>query len=340
MHPSAPTLAGTSPLAMTIIDLEALHAQYPRVIVALGTFDGVHRGHQAILGRTIAWARAVAGTAAALTFDRHPLEVLRPDRAPRSITPLPLKAAILRDLGVDLLVVARFDQALADTPAEEFIAGALVGRLNVVGVCVGYNFGFGRGRSGTPALLEASGRTHGFGLAVIPPVEHGGRTVSSTAVREALERGAVAEAWDLMERPYAAEGAVVHGAGRGATIGVPTANLPAGPDLLVPNGVYAARACVGGAGHDALVNVGVAPTFGPGARQIEVHLLGFAGTLYGARLRLLLVDRLRAEQRFPDAAALVAQIRRDRAAAEARFARITDRSWEAWALHPEPPVLS
>lgn len=325
---------------MAVAGLKALRGQHPRVIVALGTFDGVHRGHQAILGRTIGWARAVAGTAAVLTFDRHPLEVLRPGAAPRPITPPSLKAAILEDLGIDLLVVARFDRAMADTPAEDFIARALVERLGAVGVCVGYNFGFGRGRAGTPALLEEAGRAHGFGVAVIPPLEHEGRTVSSTAVREALDRGAVAEAWALMGRPYAAEGEVVHGAGRGSAIGIPTANLPAGPDLLIPDGVYAARACAAGAGYFALVNVGQAPTFGPGARQVEAHLLGFAGALYGARLRLLFLDRLRGERRFPDAAALVAQIRRDREAAEGRFARIADLSWETWALHPGPPVLS
>ncbi len=329
---------------MLIEDLEAVRGRHARVVAALGTFDGVHRGHQAILRRTLSWARAVAGTAAALTFDRHPMEIVAPDRAPRPLTPLSLKQDILRDLGLDLLVVARFDRALADTPASAFIAEALVARLNVVGVCVGYNFGFGRGRAGTPELLVAAGRDHGFGVAVIPPVERGGRTVSSTAVREALERGAVAEAWDLMGRPYAVEGTVVRGAGRGATLGIPTANLAAGAELLVPNGVYAARACVGGSGQFALVNVGVAPTFqsggGPGGRRIEAHLLDFAGALQGTRLRLLFLERLRPERRFPSAEALVAQIRQDREAAEALFARLTDRAWETWALQPEAAVVS
>ena len=329
---------------MLIEDLDAVRGQHARVVAALGTFDGVHRGHQAILRRTLAWARAVAGTAAALTFDRHPMEIVAPDRAPRPLTPPPIKQDILRDLGLDLLVVVRFDRALADTPALEFIAQALVRRLNVVGVCVGYNFGFGRGRAGTPGLLAEAGRDHGFGVAVIPPVEHGGRTVSSTAVREALERGAVAEAWDLVGRPYAVEGTVVPGLGRGATLGIPTANLAAGAELLIPNGVYAARACLGGSGHWALVNVGVAPTFqsggGPGARRVEAHLLEFAGALHGARLRLLFLERLRPEQRFASAEALVAQIRRDREAAEALFGRLADRSWETWALHPEGAVVS
>lgn len=340
---------------MIVADLGTLRAEYPRVIVALGTFDGVHRGHQAILRRTLAWARTVAGTSAVLTFDRHPLEVLRPDQAPRAITPLPLKAAILQDLGFDLLAVARFDRRLADTPAAAFVQDALLARLNVVGVCVGYNFGFGRGRGGTPDLLAQAGRAHGFGVDVIPPVEHNGRTVSSTAVREALERGAVAEAWELMGRPYAVEETVGHGAGRGATIGIPTANLPAGADLPIPNGVYAARACVGGAGHFALVNVGVAPTFRPaagpsggpggrtvggsGGRQIEAHLLDFRGDLYGRRLCVLFLDRIRSEQRFPSAEALVEQIRRDRATAAARFARIADFMWEHWALQPEDAVV-
>lgn len=326
--------------AVIVADLDGLRGEHARVVAALGTFDGVHRGHQAILRRTLAWARAVAGTAAVLTFDRHPMEIVAPERAPRPLTPLPLKTDILRDLGLDLLAVVRFDQAVADTPAQEFIARALVARLNVVGVCVGYNFGFGRGRAGTPDVLVEAGRAHGFGVAVIPPVEHGGRTASSTAVREALERGAVAEAWDLMGRPYAVDGTVVRGVGRGATIGIATANLEAGAELLIPNGVYAARACVAGTGHFALVNVGVAPTFGPGGRRIEAHLLGFAGALYRARLRLLFLDRLRPERQFPSAEALVAQIRRDREAAGTLFGRITDLSWEAWALQAEATVVS
>jgi riboflavin kinase/FMN adenylyltransferase len=329
---------------MIVADLDSLHGEHARVVAALGTFDGVHRGHQAILRRTLAWARAVAGTAAVLTFDRHPMEIVAPDRAPRALTPLPLKTDILRDLGLDLLAVVRFDRAVADTPAQEFIAQALVARLNVEGVCVGYNFGFGRGRAGTPDVLVEAGRASAFGVAVIPPVEHGGRTVSSTAAREALGRGAVAEAWDLLGRPYAVEGTVVRGAGRGATIGIPTANLAAGSELLIPDGVYAARACVAGTGHFALVNVGVAPTFesagGPGGRRIEAHLLGFAGALVGARLRLLFLDRIRPEERFPSAEALVARIRRDREAAETLFGRITDFSWEAWALQAEATVVS
>lgn len=325
---------------MIVADLESLHGQYPRVVAALGTFDGVHRGHQAILRRTLTWARAVAGTAAALTFDRHPMEIVAPDRAPRPLTPLPLKTDILRDLGLELLAVVRFDRTVADTAAGDFIAEALVRRLNVVGVCVGYNFGFGRGRAGTPELLAEAGRAYGFGVKIIPPIEHGGRTVSSTAVREALERGAVAEAWDLMGRPYTVEGTVVRGAGRGSTIGIPTANLEGGAELLIPNGVYVARACVAGAGHFALVNVGVAPTFGPAGRRIEAHILRFAGALYGARLRLLFLERLRSEQRFPSAEALVAQIRRDREAAETVFVRIADFAWEAWALQAEGAVVS
>ncbi len=325
---------------MIVADLESLHGQHARVVAALGTFDGVHRGHQAILRRTLAWARTVAGTAAVLTFDRHPMEIVAPGRAPRPLTPLALKTDILRELGLDLLAVVRFDRAVADTAAGDFIAEALVTRLNVVGVCVGYNFGFGRGRTGTPELLAEAGRAHGFGVVVVRPVEHAGRTVSSTAVREALDRGAVAEAWDLMGRPYAVEGTVVRGVGRGSTIGIPTANLEAGAELLIPNGVYAARACVGGSGHFALVNVGVAPTFGPGGRRIEAHLLGFTGALYGARLRLLFLDRLRPERRFPSAGALVAQIRRDREAGEAVFGRIADFAWEAWALQAVGAVVS
>lgn len=329
---------------MIVADLDSLRGDHPRVVVALGTFDGVHRGHQAILRRTREWARQVAGTAAVLTFDRHPLEVLRPGQAPRAITPLPVKAAILEDLGMDLLVVARFDRRLADTPAEAFIAEALVRRLRVVGVCVGYNFAFGRGRQGTPEMLAGAGAEFGFGVAVVPPVEHGGRTVSSTAVREALERGAVEEAWDLMGRPYAVEGTVVRGAGRGAAIGLPTANLAAGVDLSIPNGVYAARACVDGAGHCALVNVGVAPTFrpagAPGPRQLEAHLLDFRGALYGRVLRVLFLARLRSERRFPSAEALLAQIGRDRAAAAHCFAGIPERPpWEAWALQPRGAVV-
>lgn len=304
-----------------IEDLDRLTGQFPGVAAGIGTFDGVHRGHQEILRRVLSVARARGGTAAVFTFTGHPLAVLNPARAPRLITPYPLKRHLLGASGIELLVAVPFTRALADTSAEDFVKTILVDRLRAQVVCIGHDFGFGRDRRGTPVLLESLGREYGFGVEVVPPVCIGGVPVRSTRIRELLAGGAVREAARFLGRLYRVLGRVERGRGRGRALGFPTANLRPPDHLLVPDGVYACRAEIAGGVHDAVANVGQAPTFGGGDRWVEVHLLPWdGGELYGQEMALGFVERLRGEERFASAADLRTQIARDREAARMALA--------------------
>jgi riboflavin kinase / FMN adenylyltransferase len=293
--------------------------------VALGTFDGVHLGHRAILGTALARAREVGIEAVACTFDPHPMEVLQPDRAPTPITPLDERLRLIGETGVDAVVVLAFTRELAAVEPEAFVKDVLLDRLRAREVVVGYNHRFGRGARGDPRLLEALAGRLGFRAHVVPPMTVDGSAVSSTGIRTALRRGDVAAAARSLGRPYAIEGTVTSGAGRGRTLGFPTANIAPDRALLVARGVYRglvtpegeARTPDGGArkAHTAVVNVGVRPTFGETVLAVEAHLLDFAGDLYGRQVRLDFVDRLRDEMRFASVEDLKAQVARDIAAA-------------------------
>jgi riboflavin kinase/FMN adenylyltransferase len=290
--------------------------------VAVGNFDGVHRGHLALVAAAVARARASSGAAVVLTFDPHPARVLRPSAAPAALTTLQQKQELVATLGIDRLVVVPFDARLAALSPEAFAGEVLQQALGARHVVVGESFRFGRGRAGDPASLTALGASLGFAVEVVPPVLHAGRPISSSRVREALARGDVGEARELLGRAYFVDGSVVRGDGRGRQLGVPTANLAQDAQLVPAHGVYAGRCRVGGdAWHDAVVNVGERPTFGGGRVTLEAHLLDFDRDLYEARVRLEFQERLRGEQRFESAEALVAQIRADVAAARARLAR-------------------
>jgi riboflavin kinase / FMN adenylyltransferase len=288
--------------------------------VAVGNFDGVHRGHQALVAAAVARSRATGGAAVVLTFDPHPARVLRPQEAPAALTTLAQKEELVAALGIDRLVVVEFDTRLAALSPEAFAREVLQQALGARHVVVGESFRFGRGREGDPRRLEALGASLGFAVEVVPPLLEGGRAISSSRVREALESGDVGEARTLLGRDYFVDGEVVRGDGRGRTIGVPTANLAPEEQILPANGVYAARCRTGaGAWHAAAVNVGERPTFGGGRVRLEAHLLDFEGDLYGAQLRVAFHERLRGEQRFDGKDALVAQIRRDIEAVRARL---------------------
>ena len=288
--------------------------------VAVGNFDGVHRGHQALVAAAVARSRASGASAVVLTFDPHPARVLRPQAAPAALTTLAQKEELVAALGIDRLVVVPFDARLAALSAEAFAREVLQQALGARHVVVGESFRFGRGREGDPRRLEALGASLGFAVEVVPPLVEDGRPISSSRVREALERADVGEARKLLGRDYFVDGEVVRGDGRGRTIGVPTANLAPLEQILPAHGVYAARCRPGaGAWHAAAVNVGERPTFGGGRVRLEAHLVDFEGDLYGARLRVAFHERLRGEQRFESPDALVAQIRRDIEAARARL---------------------
>jgi riboflavin kinase / FMN adenylyltransferase len=289
--------------------------------VAVGNFDGVHRGHQALVGAAVARARTAGEAAVVLTFDPHPAAVLRPQAAPAALTTLAQKQELVAALGVDRLVVVPFDARLAALAPEAFATEVLQQSVGARHVVVGESFRFGRGRAGDPRALEELGRTRGFGVEVVPPVMEEGRPISSSRVREALAGGRVDEAQRLLGRPYFVDGVVVRGDARGRTLGFPTANLRPEPQILPARGVYAAQCRLAdGSERAAVVNVGERPTFGGGRVTLEAHLPGFDGDLYDARLRVSFHHFLRAEQRFASAEALVAQIRADVEAARARLA--------------------
>ncbi len=276
--------------------------------VAVGEFDGVHLGHRAV----------IAGSDTVLTFEPHPLAVLRPDTPPPLITSLEIKARLVAGLGVRELVVIPFDDAFAHQTAAEFIDDVLVGKLGATHVSVGDNFRFGHGAGGNAALLSADPR---FETRVVPMVEVAGEVVSSSRIRSLVEAGEVERATAFLGAPFSVTGIVRHGDKRGRTLGFPTANLVPEEGLLYPgHGVYAARALLDDTSLErcAAVNVGVRPTFDSGlGLLIEAFLVDWQGDLYGQQLTVEFLGRLRGEERFDSVDALIVQMNRDVDAARA-----------------------
>ena len=278
--------------------------------VAVGTFDGVHRGHREV----------IRGSDTVLTFDPHPIAVVNPAAAPKLLTPIPIKGDLIAGLGVEDLVVIPFDQDFAALEAEEFVEEVLVRRLGAEEVAVGENFRFGKGAKGDAELLLSRPE---FRTRVVPLVEVAGETVSSSQIRALVSAGELQKAAEFLGGPFLFESEVVEGDRRGHDLGMPTANLVPDDRLVCPgHGVYAAWAH----GYPAAVNVGVRPTFDTGrGTLIEAHLIGFEGDLYGETLRIAFLERLRGERRFESVDALVAQMHDDvdraRAIAERQAAR-------------------
>jgi len=279
--------------------------------VALGVFDGVHLGHRAILGAAVAHARATGAPALACTFEPNPLEVLQPDRAPLPITTLDERLELIAACGVDGTIVLTFTRELAAVEPEAFVKDVLVERLAARQVVVGFNHRFGRGARGDAALLRELGARMGFNVDIIAPLTVDGVPVSSTAIRTALGRGDIDAAARMLGRAYTLPGTVVAGAGRGRTLGFPTANVAPSRPVLVAPGVYACTFEMAGQRRGAVVNVGVRPTFGEATLAVEAYLLDFSGDLYGQTVRLTFVSRVREERRFPSVDALRAQIADD-----------------------------
>jgi riboflavin kinase/FMN adenylyltransferase len=282
--------------------------------VAIGNFDGVHRGHARLVGDALAAARREGLEACALTFSPHPALVLAPDRAPPLIMSEARRIELLYGLGLDRVIVQPFDLQLAALSPRAFAETLLVGALGARVVCVGYDFSFGARRAGTTATLGELGAAIGFRAAITPAVRVRGVICASSTIRTLLGAGQVEEATALLGRAPELEGTVVRGAGRGRTIGVPTANLSLRTEVRPALGVYAGWAQLPDGGRRrAAINIGTNPTFtGTTAPvSVEAHLLDHEGDLYGASLRLELLTRLRAEQKFDGKDALVAQIRAD-----------------------------
>jgi riboflavin kinase/FMN adenylyltransferase len=297
-------------------------------VVSLGVFDGVHRGHATVLGRTVEAAREAGSTAVAVTFEPHPTVVLSPQHVPPLLTSLDRKAGLIAALGVDVLVVLRFDAELASWPPERFARRILAADLGAERVIVGSNFTFGKGAAGTVSTLQQLGADLGFDAEGIPLFELDGRVVSSSSIREAISGGELAWPTEALGRPYAVEGRVVAGAGRGVGLGFPTANLEIASGILLPGrGVYAGRARVRaetganrlldggsdrvGPSYAAAINVGTNPTFGDEPLHVEAFLLDFDEQLRGRTIAVEFVERLRDEERFESVDALVRQMQVD-----------------------------
>lgn len=279
--------------------------------VSIGNFDGVHRGHAALIDELRRQADALGGPAVALTFDPHPIELLRPDQAPPRLTTTEDRSQLLQELGADRVLVLRATHELLALRAGEFFAEMVQKRLHARALVEGTNFGFGRGREGDVTTLAELCESAGIRLNVVSPVLLDGIEVSSSRIRAALTTGNVREAATLLGRPYRLHGLVGSGQRRGQKLGFPTANLEKIPTLAPGDGVYAARVPLEGTIWPGAANIGPNPTFGENARKVEIHLIGFQGDLYGKPLAVDFLERLRDTLPFKDIAELVEQLRRD-----------------------------
>jgi riboflavin kinase/FMN adenylyltransferase len=286
----------------------ALQLQWPRSVVAIGTFDGVHRGHQAVIGSAVNIARSRGIPACLVTFDRHPAAILAPERVPARLASLEDNLHAFEKLGVNLALVLPFDADLSRMSATRFLDEILRARLHAETLVIGHDFAFGNGREGNEAWLAAHIETHG-----VPPYTLDGKRVSSTSIRALLAEGAVEEAARQLGRPFSLSGVVVGGERLGRTLGYPTANLALSQALAVPaDGVYAGEAETAAGTYGAAIAIGVRPAVGGGHRTIEAHLLDYSGPeLYGQTLGLTFRSRLREERDFPTLDALVTQMDHD-----------------------------
>jgi riboflavin kinase/FMN adenylyltransferase len=285
--------------------------------VTVGTFDGVHRAHHAVLQETARRAEAADRACVVVTFAPHPIEVVRPDRAPLRLTTEMERRAVMAACGVEHVLVLRFDATLAALPPEQFVREILMARCGMRELVIGHDHGFGRGRSGDADTLRAIGRVEGFGVEVVPQVEVNGVRVSSSAIRQCLASGDLDGAASMLGRRYDLMARVGEGAGRGRRLGVPTINLRgvSRRKQLPPDGVYAVRVEWRGGRAGGMMNQGPRPTFGETERTLEAHLFGVDADLYGEWVRLEWVARLREVRQFASPAELSRQLERDHAAA-------------------------
>lgn len=280
-------------------------------VATIGNFDGVHLGHQKLLGRVVASARSLGATAAAITFEPHTLKVVAPDRAPRLLSTGEQKAKLIEKAGIDLLIVLPFNRDLARLSPVEFAENVLGRRLHPVLVLVGPNFRFGHRHSGDVETLARLGKQQGFRVEEIPMLRLRGEPVSSSRVRELVAEGRVGIAGRLLGRPYSSTGAIISGMGVGRKETVPTLNLSPIEEQLPKAGVYITRTRVGETLHESVTNVGTKPTFGAHQLTVESFLLGFTGRAHGTTMEVEYLRRLRDEIKFPNPSTLKAQIMTD-----------------------------
>jgi riboflavin kinase / FMN adenylyltransferase len=287
--------------------------------VAIGNFDGVHRGHVAVLKRSLAVAANLGRPSAVLTFEPHPSDFLFGTDTIFRLTPSETKAAALARLGIDAMIVLTFDAALAALTPEEFVRDVLVRRLGIGGVVAGYDFHFGKARLGSPAFLVEAGRRYGFAVEIVEKIDADSEgsiePASSTATRLALEAGDVERARLLLGHPYFVIGEVIHGEKRGQSLGFPTANLRLHHSVRLRHGIYAVEVAIGGKRYGGVASFGTRPTFDDGAPLLEVFIFDFSGDLYGKMIEVAFIGFIRDERKFASPDELVAQMKGDAAKA-------------------------
>jgi len=298
----------------------ALPAALTHPVVVIGNFDGLHRGHRAVIEAGRALALKLARPLAVLTFDPHPRSYFRPDEPVFRLTPDPLKAAILNHWGVDGLMILSFDAAMAATTAEDFVEKTLFGAMDASGVAIGHDFHFGKGRQGSPHFIAEHATAKGRAAVIVPPLTAFDEPVSSTEIRTALAEGDLHHANHLLGYRYLFQADVRHGEKIGRTLGFPTANLRLPPENGLMEGIYAVRIEVDGRVHDGVASYGRRPTFDNGAPLFEIWLMDFSGDLYGKMLNVECVQRQRGELKFDSVEALIEQMHRDAAEAKAILA--------------------
>jgi riboflavin kinase/FMN adenylyltransferase len=319
IYPMTEPLAPTNPF---VVLRDSAPADALRgAVVAIGNFDGVHRGHRAVIAAALARAKMAGRPAAAMTFEPHPAAILRPQQPMFRLTDASGKLRLLAATGLDGAVVLTFDAALASLSPEEFVQRILVKRYDIAGATVGFDFHFGKNRMGSPAFLQGEGARHGFTVDVLPPLQDEGRPVSSGTIRTALAAGRVIEAAELLGYPWFASATVIAGDRRGRELGYPTANMRLDPACGLKHGIYAVRVGVGGRLHDAVASFGRRPMFDNGAPLLEVFLFDFDGDLYGQSLDVAFIAWIRQERQFDSIEALVRQMDEDSALAREALAR-------------------
>ncbi|MGQ3673220.1 bifunctional riboflavin kinase/FAD synthetase [Xanthobacter sp. TB0136] len=303
--------SSSSPFPVLVHGSAPLPASCARPVLAIGNFDGVHRGHRAVFAAAQRMAQEKGVKALALTFEPHPRSFFNPASAPFRLTPEAEKLALIGQSGLAGSIVLPFDTALASLGAEDFVRTILVERYQISGAVVGFDFHFGKGRSGSPAFLKEAGARYGFDVTIVEALLDEGDPISSTTIRRALAEGQVGHAAHMLGRPFRVSAPVQHGQKLGRDLGFPTANLALGPDISLAFGIYAVRVHTPQGWHDGVASYGRRPTFDNGAALLEVHIFDFTGDLYGETLQVDLISWLRPELKFDGVEALVEQIRED-----------------------------
>ena len=320
----------SSPATSFVVVRDALELAAPSdgalkgAVLALGNFEGVHRGHRAVIDAALARARALGRPAAAMTFEPHPRAFFNPNARVFRLTDVAGKLRLLASTGLDGAIVMSFDAALASLTPDAFVAQVLVERYAVAGVVAGYDFHFGKGRAGTPDFLQAEGGRLGFAVDIVPAYSDGSQRISSGAIRDALTQGEVELAMRLLGYPWFVSGEVVRGDQRGRELGFPTANIQLDPQCGLRHGVYAVRVGLGDQRYDGVANFGRRPMFDTGVVLLEVFLFDYAGDLYGKTLDVAFIAWIRPEEKFATVDDLVRQMQEDARIARAALAQAGD----------------